>query len=170
MALTYAQQLKDPRWQRRRLERLSKADFRCELCCSNTTELHVHHPEYFKGRMAWEYEDNELEVLCKDCHGSHHKLEEAIKRATVEGNFSGHFLTGLVAGFLEANYDLDGVHEILESDDYADARHLGHIANLYFYASREAKAAAADAFEGDGRLLSPVDQRAITAANGWRDA
>lgn len=169
MALTYAQQLKDPRWQRRRLERLNKAEFRCELCFSETTELHVHHSEYFKGRMAWEYEDHELEVLCKDCHVSHHQLEESIKRATVDGHFNGHFLAGVVAGFLEANFDLDGTHSILESDAYADARHLGHIAYLYFYSSAASKKAAVKALAAEGRPLSPVDQFAIESA-GVSDA
>jgi hypothetical protein len=119
--------------------------------------------------MAWEYEDHELEVLCKDCHSSHHVLEEAIKRATVDGHFSGHFFAGLVAGFLESNFDLDESHSILDSDAYADARHLGHVAYLYFYSGGNTKAEVVKAMAFDGRILSPVDQMAVEAA-GASDA
>lgn len=65
---TYAQQLKDPRWQKRRLEILSKADFRCVNCDAKDKTLHVHHKIYRKGCLAWEYADEDLESLCEDCH------------------------------------------------------------------------------------------------------
>jgi len=41
--MTYAEKLRDPRWQRRRLEKLDAADFHCESCGDGESTLHVHH-------------------------------------------------------------------------------------------------------------------------------
>jgi 5-methylcytosine-specific restriction endonuclease McrA len=65
---TYAEQLKDPRWQRKRLEILSRADFTCEQCGSTDRTLHVHHKFYAKGALAWEYRNFQLKALCESCH------------------------------------------------------------------------------------------------------
>jgi len=70
--MTYAEKLKDPRWQRKRLEILQRDDFTCRVCNSETKTLHVHHIRYFKGREPWEYKEFYLVTLCEDCH----KLEE----------------------------------------------------------------------------------------------
>jgi hypothetical protein len=66
--ISYSERLKSPHWQRRRLEILSRANFRCEMCESTEKTLHVHHKLYRKGAMPWEYEDHELQALCADCH------------------------------------------------------------------------------------------------------
>lgn len=68
----YAQRLRHPRWQRRRLERMQQAGWRCETCGADDRELHVHHLVYAAGREPWEYEDHELRVLCIRCHGVEH--------------------------------------------------------------------------------------------------
>lgn len=78
--LTYAQQLAHPLWQRRRLEMLASAGWKCAQCDAIEYPLHVHHKQYFKGRMAWEYADHELGVLCVHCHSGHHADEENIKQ------------------------------------------------------------------------------------------
>jgi hypothetical protein len=64
----YSTLLKDPRWQRRRLEILQRSDFSCEECGDNESTLHVHHRIYRKGAMPWEYQDHELQALCEHCH------------------------------------------------------------------------------------------------------
>lgn len=50
--MTYRQQLLHPNWQRKRLEMLSSAEYRCCNCGDGQTTLHVHHKHYVKGRMA----------------------------------------------------------------------------------------------------------------------
>lgn len=70
--MSYSDLLRDPRWQRRRLEIMSRADFSCEKCHSATKTLNVHHKEYRKGAKPWEYADHELECLCEDCHEDEH--------------------------------------------------------------------------------------------------
>ena len=77
--MTYKEQLLHPRWQRRRLEILQRADWKCEKCREEDKTLHVHHKIYRKGAMAWEYEDDELIALCKDCHESEHQDEKELQ-------------------------------------------------------------------------------------------
>lgn len=81
--LTYAQQLMHPNWQRRRLHMLEQAAWQCTSCYAEEVTLHVHHRQYFKGRMAWEYSDDELAVLCKNCHDIEHHDDEQLKRMLV---------------------------------------------------------------------------------------
>lgn len=75
---TYREQLLHPFWQRKRLEVLDAASFRCVCCESTEKTLHVHHKSYVKGRMAWEYELHELEALCEDCHEAAHAAKERL--------------------------------------------------------------------------------------------
>jgi hypothetical protein len=68
MSKTYAEKLKDPRWQRKRLEILERDKFTCRFCRSTEKTLHVHHRIYLKGRQPWDYEDHVFATLCEDCH------------------------------------------------------------------------------------------------------
>lgn len=68
MSKEYWEKLKDPRWQRKRLEVMQSADFKCKDCNSETKSLNIHHRFYFKGRDPWEYDLAELVCLCEDCH------------------------------------------------------------------------------------------------------
>lgn len=72
MSKSYSEKLKDPRWQRRRLEIMQRDDFRCVLCASTTKTLHVHHSNGYRNIEPWEYGDNELKTLCEDCHEVEH--------------------------------------------------------------------------------------------------
>jgi len=72
---TYAEKLKDPRWQKKRLEVLSDAEFQCELCGDTESTLHVHHKQYIKGHDVWEYERQQLACLCESCHENQHDLD-----------------------------------------------------------------------------------------------
>lgn len=66
--LTYSEKLKDPRWQKRRLELLDAADWTCRECRTKTETLHVHHGLYRRGVDPWDYEDAVMHVLCESCH------------------------------------------------------------------------------------------------------
>jgi hypothetical protein len=76
--LTYGEQLLHPNWQRVRLERLDAADWKCQVCGDKDTTLHVHHKQYIKGRMAWDYPAENFEVLCKNCHKDEHAAREEL--------------------------------------------------------------------------------------------
>lgn len=67
--MTYAEQLRDPRWQELRLRIMDRDGFRCFHCESNERTLHVHHIFYKKAAKAWEYEPENLITLCERCHG-----------------------------------------------------------------------------------------------------
>lgn len=73
--MSYADLLRDPRWQRKRLEVMQRADFACELCLDNTTTLNVHHARYVQGRKPWEYDMADLVCLCAPCHEREHDIE-----------------------------------------------------------------------------------------------
>jgi hypothetical protein len=62
----YSDLLRDPRWQKKRLEILQRDNFTCQHCKDTETELHVHHEEYHG--KPWEVESNKLVTLCKHCH------------------------------------------------------------------------------------------------------
>lgn len=66
--MSYSDLLKDPRWQRKRLEILERDEWMCQNCGTETVTLHVHHGYYAKGRKPWEYENESLRTLCEDCH------------------------------------------------------------------------------------------------------
>jgi len=65
---TYSEKLKNPLWQKKRLEILNRDNFTCALCSDTETELHIHHKEYIKGNKPWEYENTNFQTLCKHCH------------------------------------------------------------------------------------------------------
>lgn len=79
MKQTYSEQLKDPRWQRKRLEKLNEANFECEDCGGNQKTLHVHHVVYKKNKAPWEYDSSLLKVVCEDCHAFIHKQKTDLK-------------------------------------------------------------------------------------------
>lgn len=167
MAMTYSQQLADPRWQRRRLERLSVSNFSCDDCGSEVDQLHVHHRHYFKGRMAWEYDDNELQVLCKTCHAGHHKAETAVKEALSRSCMGDSVFSGLVAGFLEANLDFDARGEGLLREFCADGLIAGRMAYLFFAASRDTRAKMAEALLVSGRSFNPIEAETLDMLAGY---
>jgi hypothetical protein len=77
--ITYKEQLLHPNWQRKRLEMLDAANFECSSCGATEKTLHVHHKRYIKGRMVWEYEQEDLAVLCDECHASEHANADTLK-------------------------------------------------------------------------------------------
>jgi hypothetical protein len=71
---TYSDKLKDPRWQKKRLEILERDEWACRACTSTKDTLHVHHIKYEKSHEPWEAQDDELITLCESCHDIWHYL------------------------------------------------------------------------------------------------
>lgn len=65
---TYADYLRSPLWQRKRLEIFERDNFTCQHCGTREKELQVHHMSYSHGTKPWEYPNDKLITLCKDCH------------------------------------------------------------------------------------------------------
>lgn len=64
----YAKKLKDPRWQKKRLEIMQRDGFKCAECDDTTTTLHVHHKYYRAQTDPWDYPAAALVTLCENCH------------------------------------------------------------------------------------------------------
>jgi hypothetical protein len=64
---TYVEKLRDPRWQRRRLEIFQRDNWTCQLCSRTDLELHVHHL-YRTTKDPWDEPDLHLLTVCQLCH------------------------------------------------------------------------------------------------------
>jgi len=65
---SYAEKLKDPRWQKKRLQILNRDKWKCKLCGDEKTSLQVHHKEYINGNDPWDYDNSMLITVCEHCH------------------------------------------------------------------------------------------------------
>jgi hypothetical protein len=65
---SYYEKLKDPRWQKKRLEVMEREGFACQQCHSIDKTLNVHHGFYASGYEPWEYPSKSLHCLCEECH------------------------------------------------------------------------------------------------------
>lgn len=106
---TYAEKLKDPRWQKKRLQVLEAAGWECVNCGSGTKTLHVHHGYYMRGREPWDYPDTALHCLCEDCHKRTTETRSAID-ALLGSQLLGEetFTLGVLVGvFMQQEPDLE---------------------------------------------------------------
>ena len=88
--MTYQEKLKDPRWQKKRLEILDRDEWCCQICGDGESTLHIHH-KYYNNCDPWDCPEDALITLCEDCH-----KEESEKRPSQEKRlikaFKIHFL------------------------------------------------------------------------------
>jgi cytochrome c553 len=68
MKSKYIEKLKDPRWQKKRLEVLQRDNWACQKCFNNESTLNVHHRRYLPDREPWDYPSEILITLCDECH------------------------------------------------------------------------------------------------------
>lgn len=87
----YLELLKDPRWQKKRLEIFQRDLWMCAVCHDTQSTLAVHHRLYLPNRLPWDYPDNLLITLCESCH-----VREGAERTDVER----HLIEILRANFL----------------------------------------------------------------------
>jgi hypothetical protein len=91
-------------WQKKRLEVMQAKNFSCEICSDTESMLHVHHKEYFKGYKPWEYDIEQLALLCELCHTKVHGetdfLKYVISRLPLDGPNSRDEITALLVGYL----------------------------------------------------------------------
>lgn len=148
----YYELLKDPRWQRRRLEIFERDKFACTDCGDKAKTLHVHHRRYDFGKMPWEYEDGLLVTVCEDCHERLTTESKAVKAAFAEvlGNcWNLPELLGSLQGFQMGDLPMFQFAVL----DYEQARGIG----VHFGLTAEDVLAAAAAQPGrivDGFILS----------------
>lgn len=97
--MSYSDLLRDPRWQRKRLEVMQRADFACEDCGDRDTTLNVHHTFYTKGAKPWEYDTASLRCLCENCHA---EVTDDVREIQRLAGSIGHYARGEVVGMLRA--------------------------------------------------------------------
>jgi hypothetical protein len=91
--LDYKEQLKSPKWQKKRLDIMQRDNFTCQICGTTEKQLHVHHLKYEPGCNIWEYFDSHLITLCDDCHRKEHGHgfeDHSIENALYELRQSGY--------------------------------------------------------------------------------
>jgi 5-methylcytosine-specific restriction endonuclease McrA len=87
--MDFSEQYKHPLWQKKRLEILERDEFMCQSCGDTDSQLHVHHWTYVKNRKIWDYENENFETLCDNCHSYIHELKDKIKD-NIDNNFKFH--------------------------------------------------------------------------------
>ena len=65
---TYAEKLKDRRWQKKRLKVLERDNFECQLWTKHKGTIIVHHKYYLKVKDPWQYPMKALISLCENCN------------------------------------------------------------------------------------------------------
>lgn len=65
----YSEKLKDPRWQKIRLQTFERDKWECQSCNDKESTLVVHHKYYLPEREPWEYPMDAFIALCEKCHG-----------------------------------------------------------------------------------------------------
>ncbi len=102
--MKYSDKLKDPRWQKKRLEILSRDEWHCRCCMDGENTLIVHHLKYTPGTEPWDYLNECFLTLCESCHNNEFELrpeyEKMLLAAIKEKGFMADDLYRIVRGFL----------------------------------------------------------------------
>ena len=108
--MTYSQKLKDPRWQKRRLEVMQRDGFKCRQCGDSHSTLNVHHCVY-RGKDPWDTSTGLLLTLCEKCHRERQTLEQ-LKRSQFEEIFAQSSLEKLARLSVKDDFESDYQSEI----------------------------------------------------------
>lgn len=102
--MKYSEKLKDPRWQKKRLEIFERDEWHCRSCYDGETTLHVHHLNYDRDADPWDYENDNFITLCENCHKLEyefrHEREQSLLRAIRAGAFLVDEIDRITNGFL----------------------------------------------------------------------
>lgn len=88
---TYAEKLRDPRWQKKRLKILERDQWTCQCCASAEINLQVHHLKYTNGN-PWDIADKYLVTLCEECH-------EKVSKSKFMSKIRAEITDGLLSDF-----------------------------------------------------------------------
>lgn len=93
----YREKLTDSRWQRKRLEIMSRDCFECQKChVKDHGMLSVHHRHYIPGREPWDYPGELLITLCDTCHKKEESIVPKVQDILNALHFWGYFNTEIV--------------------------------------------------------------------------
>jgi hypothetical protein len=126
MANPWIQKLKDPRWQKTRLEILDAHKWTCDECGDTNKTLHIHHGYYSKNIDPWDYPQESLHCLCDECHAA---LHERLAQITSSLGYLTATELDNILGFI-IGYRLTGTLESYTVDDYEIACGITNTVNL----------------------------------------
>lgn len=98
----YSEKLKDPRWQKKRLEVFERDNFCCQGCCDTESTLSVHHLRYIPNREPWDYPNDLLLTLCENCHNIEFEGMKDAVDSLIEQIKDRAFLSGSICDLAEA--------------------------------------------------------------------
>lgn len=114
MASSYSERLKDPHWQKKRLQILERDDWTCQLCFDSESTLVVHHRRYLTSVEPWDYPDELLVTLCEECHNEERALWENVDLLEIlKGKFYASDVLAITKGF--HCLELVHSHEVIAS-------------------------------------------------------
>lgn len=128
MAKTYYEKLKDPKWQRLRLEVMQRDDFACTRCGDKDKTLNVHHWQYAKSGNPWDVHIDDMETVCEDCHSNIESMILACKT------------------FLKLNKKFSFDEEI-DIKGYGETVYIGHLFRALFDNESTPHKLAVDSFK-----------------------
>ena len=146
--MKYADKLKDPRWQKKRLKILERDNWTCRGCSDAKNTLAVHHLKYFPDKEPWECPDKFLLTLCEECHRQEREHRPFVEQAMLEFLQENGFLCG----------DLGVLNWGISRHPEALRKHLSLLEDLQYL---EAALAHARAKDKNGRVqeeLSSLEQ------------
>lgn len=80
----YSEKLRDPRWQKKRLEVMQRDEWTCQICGDSASTLNVHHRWYDRGVEPWDYGLEALVTLCERCHATESKGRKFVEDMLIE--------------------------------------------------------------------------------------
>lgn len=113
----YSDKLRDPRWQRKRLEVMQRDEFMCQACFDSENTLNVHHNYYKPNAEPWEYPIESLVTLCENCHQEETENRRAEEQALLDVLRRIGFKSGHINGLMSALYQTFG-DEPMFSDNW----------------------------------------------------
>lgn len=116
MPSEYSKKLKDPRWQKKRLEILERDEWNCQICYDSESTLVVHHRKYLPNTEPWDYPNDLLITLCEDCHEAERKERPEFERYLLDvlrNQFFAKDILSITQGF--SKLELSHLPEVVAS-------------------------------------------------------
>ena len=136
--MKYSEKLKDPRWQKLRLEIFERDEWACQICGDTENMLAVHHTYYESQKDPWEYPLKSLITLCEDCHRIEREerphAEKSLLLALKKQRFTANDVLGIAVGsnYIKQHYYDPGVTASIIRWTLESPGALKVVGDLYF--------------------------------------
>ncbi len=92
----YAGKLNDVRWQKVKNAIQIRDQFTCQKCGKKEGKaLEVHHRHYMIGRDPWDYPEQLLVLLCRECHQEEEDIKDILTEMIPSLHYWGYFNTDI---------------------------------------------------------------------------